>query len=115
MPTPGVYCAGTGVRNPYTDTTRPLARWLTFLAVVCNVSSLVWPCVQELTEGEMVQVLTEPRSALVKQYASLLAMSGARLVVTRTALRAIARQVLKCYPVGNCGPQDFMPRHLPVL
>ena len=34
---------------------------------------------QELGEEQMVAVLTEPRNALVKQYTSLLAMSGARL------------------------------------
>lgn len=49
---------------------------------------------QELTEDELTRVLTEPRSALCKQYSSLLAMSGARLVYTRPALSAIARKVL---------------------
>lgn len=33
---------------------------------------------QELTEEQLVHVLTEPRHALCKQYAQLLAMNGAR-------------------------------------
>lgn len=53
------------------------------------------PPLQELSESELVQVLTEPRNALCKQYSSLLGMSGAQLRVTRAALRAIARQALR--------------------
>lgn len=49
---------------------------------------------QELSEAELVQVLTEPRNALSRQYSSLLAMSGAQFRVTRLALKAIARQAL---------------------
>ena len=33
---------------------------------------------QELTEDQLVHVLTEPKHALCKQYAHLLAMNGAR-------------------------------------
>ncbi|KAG1679815.1 hypothetical protein FOA52_012727 [Chlamydomonas sp. UWO 241] len=51
-------------------------------------------CTQELTETEMVQVLTEPRNALCKQYTQLLAMSGAELRMSRAAQRAIARKAL---------------------
>lgn len=47
---------------------------------------------QELTEEQLVQVLTEPRNALSRQYSHLLDMSGARLHITRGALRAIAHE-----------------------
>lgn len=66
-------------------------------ASCCPDANMALLPLQELTESEMVQVLTEPRSALCKQYASLLAMSGTRLVITRPALRAIARQVLATF------------------
>mmetsp|Transcript_12269 Transcript_12269/g.29945 ORF Transcript_12269/g.29945 Transcript_12269/m.29945 type:complete len:612 (-) Transcript_12269:1270-3105(-) len=49
----------------------------------------------ELTEEQLVKVLTEPKSALCKQYATLLAMSGAKLVYTRDALHAIARKAMR--------------------
>ena len=48
----------------------------------------------ELTEEALVQILTEPKNALVKQYAKLLAMEGVELEVRPTALKAIARKAL---------------------
>ena len=48
----------------------------------------------ELTEDALVQILTEPKNALVKQYAKLLAMEGTELEVRPSALRAIARKAL---------------------
>ena len=48
-----------------------------------------------LTEDQLVQLLTEPRNALVKQYTKLLAMSGVRLKVEKTALRAMAKQAIE--------------------
>ena len=41
-----------------------------------------------------MQILTEPKNALVKQYAKLLAMEGVELEVRPTALKAIARKAL---------------------
>jgi len=41
-----------------------------------------------------VQILTEPKNALVKQYAKLIAMEGAELEIRPDALRAIAKQAL---------------------
>ena len=46
----------------------------------------------ELTEDTLVQILTEPKNALIKQYAKLLAMEGAELEVRPEALRAIAKK-----------------------
>jgi len=49
----------------------------------------------ELTEPAMIQILTEPRNALVKQYQKLFAMDGVELEVRPSALSAIARKALK--------------------
>ena len=48
----------------------------------------------ELTEEALVQILTEPRNALTKQYAKLLAMEGVELEIRPSALKAIARKAL---------------------
>ncbi len=48
----------------------------------------------ELTEDTLVQILTEPKNALVKQYGKLLAMEGAELEIRPEALRAIAKKAL---------------------
>ena len=48
----------------------------------------------ELSEEALVQILTEPKNALVKQYAKLLSMEGVDLEVRPRALRAIARRAL---------------------
>ena len=42
----------------------------------------------------MVQILTEPKNALVKQYAKLIALEGAELEIRPDALRAIAKRAL---------------------
>ncbi len=48
----------------------------------------------ELSEDALVEILTEPKNAVVKQFARLLAMEGAELEVRPTALKAIARKAL---------------------
>ncbi len=48
-----------------------------------------------LTEEELVRILTEPKNAMVKQYAKLLAMDGVQLTFTKDALRALAEEALK--------------------
>jgi ATP-dependent Clp protease ATP-binding subunit ClpX len=48
----------------------------------------------ELTEDALVQILTEPKNAMVKQYGKLLAMEGVELEVRPSALKAIARKAL---------------------
>ncbi|WP_038163508.1 ATP-dependent Clp protease ATP-binding subunit ClpX [Verrucomicrobium sp. BvORR106] len=50
---------------------------------------------QQLTEEELVRVLTEPKNALIKQYSKLLGMDGVDLQVNRDALIAMAREALK--------------------
>jgi ATP-dependent Clp protease ATP-binding subunit ClpX len=48
----------------------------------------------ELSEDALVQILTEPKNALVKQYSKLLSMEGAELEIRPAALKAIARKAL---------------------
>nr|DAJ48634.1 MAG TPA: ATP-dependent protease ATP-binding subunit [Caudoviricetes sp.] len=48
-----------------------------------------------LDEEALVNILTEPRNALVKQYQKLLEMDGIRLTFDEGALRLIAKEALK--------------------
>jgi ATP-dependent Clp protease ATP-binding subunit ClpX len=48
----------------------------------------------ELTIEAMVQILTEPKNALVKQYQKLFSMDGVELEIRPSALTAIARKAL---------------------
>jgi ATP-dependent Clp protease ATP-binding subunit ClpX len=47
-----------------------------------------------LTEDEMVQILTETKNAMVKQYTKLFSMEGVKLTVTKDALRGLAAQAV---------------------
>jgi ATP-dependent Clp protease ATP-binding subunit ClpX len=47
-----------------------------------------------LTEDEMVQILTETKNAMIKQYTKLFSMEGVRLTVTKDALRALSAQAV---------------------
>jgi len=49
----------------------------------------------ELNEEALIQILVEPKNALVKQYQKLLAMEGVELEIRPAALLAIARKALK--------------------
>ena len=46
----------------------------------------------QLTEDEMVMILTDTKNAMIKQFTKLLAMEGVSLNVTKDALRALAQQ-----------------------
>ena len=48
-----------------------------------------------LTEEQLVQLLTKPKNALVKQYTKLLAMNGVKLIVEPDALHAMAHQAVE--------------------
>jgi ATP-dependent Clp protease ATP-binding subunit ClpX len=50
---------------------------------------------RKLTEDELMSILTEPKNALVKQYAKQLAMNGVKLRVTRDAFRALAEEAVR--------------------
>ncbi|UJR81089.1 ATP-dependent Clp protease ATP-binding subunit ClpX [Sandaracinus amylolyticus] len=49
----------------------------------------------ELTEEALIDILTQPKNALVKQFQKLFEMDGVRLKFTRSALQAVAREALK--------------------
>ncbi|HWQ39089.1 MAG TPA: ATP-dependent Clp protease ATP-binding subunit ClpX [Burkholderiales bacterium] len=48
----------------------------------------------ELDESALIQILTEPKNALLKQYQKMFAMEGVQLEVRPEALRAVARKAL---------------------
>jgi ATP-dependent Clp protease ATP-binding subunit ClpX len=50
---------------------------------------------EELDEPALIEILTKPRNALVKQYRKLLEMDGVNLKFTDGSLRAVARAALK--------------------
>ena len=49
----------------------------------------------ELDEPALIQILLEPKNALIKQYQKLFSMEGVELEVRPSALQAIARKALK--------------------
>ncbi|BCX49424.1 ATP-dependent Clp protease ATP-binding subunit ClpX [Haloferula helveola] len=50
---------------------------------------------RQLTEEELVTILTEPKNALVKQYSKQLALLDVKLKVTKDALRALAEEAVR--------------------
>ncbi len=65
----------------------------------------------ELTEEALVQILTEPKNAVVKQFTKLLAMEGVELEVRSNALLAIARKAL-ARKTGARGLRSIMEQAL---
>ncbi len=49
----------------------------------------------ELDEDDLVRILTEPKNALVRQYATLFELEGVKLEITEAALREVARRALE--------------------
>jgi len=49
----------------------------------------------ELDESALIQVLTEPKNAIARQYAKLFEMEKVNLTFTEGALRAVAREAIK--------------------
>jgi ATP-dependent Clp protease ATP-binding subunit ClpX len=50
---------------------------------------------EELDEVALIQILTEPKNALLKQYQKMFAMEGVELEVRETALKAVAHKALE--------------------
>ena len=50
---------------------------------------------EELSEDQLVSVLTEPKNAMSKQYAKLLGMDGVMLNMTKDGLRALAAEAIR--------------------
>jgi ATP-dependent Clp protease ATP-binding subunit ClpX len=65
----------------------------------------------ELTEEAMIQILTEPKNALVKQYQKLFGMDGVELEIRPSALSAIARKAL-ARKTGARGLRSIMEHSL---
>ena len=65
----------------------------------------------ELTEEAMIQILTEPKNALVKQYQKLFMMDGVELEIRPSALSAIARKAL-ARKTGARGLRSIMEHSL---
>ena len=49
----------------------------------------------ELDEEALIQILTQPKNALIKQYQKMFSMEGAELEIRESALRAIAKRALE--------------------
>ncbi|MCC4117207.1 ATP-dependent Clp protease ATP-binding subunit ClpX [Aromatoleum toluclasticum] len=50
---------------------------------------------QELDEAALIQILVEPKNALMKQYQKLFAMEGVELEIRPAALHAVARKAIR--------------------
>ena len=50
---------------------------------------------EELTEDDLIHILTEPKNAMTKQYGKLLSMDGVELNITKDGLAALAQEALK--------------------
>ncbi|MBX7079186.1 MAG: ATP-dependent Clp protease ATP-binding subunit ClpX [Nannocystaceae bacterium] len=64
---------------------------------------------QELDEEALMQILTEPKNALVKQYRRLLEMDGVELTFTGDSLRAVAKRA-KTMRSGARGLRSILER-----
>ena len=49
---------------------------------------------EDLDEAALIQILTEPKNALVKQYQRLFEMEGVKLTITEEAFKSIARRAI---------------------
>ncbi len=62
---------------------------------------------EDLKEKELVQILTQPKNALVKQYSTMLKMDKVKLTITDDALKAIAKKAIE-RKVGARGLRSIM-------
>ncbi|MFA5593876.1 MAG: ATP-dependent Clp protease ATP-binding subunit ClpX [Trueperaceae bacterium] len=68
----------------------------------------------ELSEDALIDVLTKPKNALVKQYTELFRLDGVELTFSEEALREVARRALK-RKTGARGLRSVMERTLQPL
>jgi ATP-dependent Clp protease ATP-binding subunit ClpX len=66
---------------------------------------------EDLDEGALVQILTEPKNALVKQYQRLFEMEDVKLTITNDALKSIARKAIE-RKTGARGLRSIMEGNL---
>ena len=50
---------------------------------------------EELDEAALIQILTQPKNALLKQFQKMFGMEGVELEVREAALKAVARRALE--------------------
>jgi len=82
---------GAGKKSPHSSEIEP-GDLLEFGLIPEMIGRLpVVATLDELSEEEMVTVLTKPRNAIVKQYEKMLALEGVEFTVTDGGLRAMAR------------------------
>ena len=55
----------------------------------------IFSTLEELSEEQLVHILTKPKNAMVKQYQKLVALEGAELSISKDALFALANQAVK--------------------
>lgn len=67
--------------------------------------------VEELSEEDLVRILTEPKNALVKQYQRLFSLEGVQLEFTQSALCAIAEKAI-AHGTGARGLRSIMEQML---
>ncbi len=68
----------------------------------------------ELTEGELIQVLTEPKNAIVKQFKSLFKLEGVELYITDIGLLEIAKTAIK-KKTGARGLRNVLEHNLTLI
>jgi ATP-dependent Clp protease ATP-binding subunit ClpX len=73
------------------------------IPVICSV--------EELSEDDLVRVLSEPKNALVKQYARMFSFEDVKLTFTDAALKAIAEEAVK-HGTGARGLRSICERTL---
>ena len=66
---------------------------------------------EDLDEAALVQILTEPKNALVKQYQRLFEMEDVKLTITQDALKAISRKAIE-RKTGARGLRSIMEGNL---
>ncbi|MDR3037214.1 MAG: ATP-dependent Clp protease ATP-binding subunit ClpX [Coriobacteriales bacterium] len=73
------------------------------IPVICSV--------EELSESDLIRVLTEPKNALVKQYTRMFSFENAKLTFTESALKAIAVEAVN-HGTGARGLRSICERIL---
>ncbi len=62
---------------------------------------------EELKEDELIEILTKPKNAIVKQYSEMLKMDNVKLNITKDALKSIAKKAVE-RKVGARGLRSIM-------
>ena len=74
---------------------RPSSSALQWVSEERHALSPMVTVLEQLTEDQLVQILTEPKNALIKQYAKLMAIEGVELEFSPEALRELAALAIK--------------------